>query len=61
MGDFNAKIRNGREKEYVGPHGLSKRNDIEDWLSIFAKEHQLVELTFSGADINSVYSPQFLN
>lgn len=38
MGDFNAKIGNGGEGEYVGPHGLGERNESGDRLAIFAAD-----------------------
>lgn len=42
IGDFNAKIGQGRCGEVIGPFGLGERNDRGDRLSTFAIEEQLV-------------------
>uniref|UniRef100_A0A8D8SXR8 Craniofacial development protein 2 n=1 Tax=Cacopsylla melanoneura TaxID=428564 RepID=A0A8D8SXR8_9HEMI len=42
MGDFNAKVGQGRTGNHIGPHGLGERNKQGDKLSSFAGENDLV-------------------
>ena len=42
MGDFNAKIRKGKQDEVVGTHGLGKRNDRGERVVEFCIKHKLV-------------------
>lgn len=42
MGDFNAKVGKGKQGQYVGDHGLGKRNDRGDRLIQFCEEENLI-------------------
>lgn len=42
MGDFNAKIGQGKCENVVGEHGLGKRNERGERLIQFAQEHELI-------------------
>ena len=42
MGDFNAKICEGRQDLFVGPHGLGDRNERGDVLMEWCEEKELV-------------------
>ena len=41
IGDYNAKIGEGRENKTVGPHGLGTRNDRDNRLIEFATKHKV--------------------
>ena len=42
MGDFNAKVRQGREEQIVGPHGLGIRNERGEKLIDWCREHDQI-------------------
>lgn len=42
MGDYNAKVGEGRTFEFVGPFGLGERNTRGDDLESFAMANNLV-------------------
>jgi len=42
MGDFNAKIGEGREDDIVGPHGLGKRNERGEMLFQWCKANSMI-------------------
>jgi len=44
MGNFNAKLREGVNTSFVGPHGLGERNERGDRLEMFAEENEIVVL-----------------
>lgn len=62
MGDYNAKIGQGKSGELVGDYGLGDRNERGDRLLIFAQEHQLAIMnTFFKLPARRLYtwvSPQ---
>ena len=42
MGDFNAKVGEGKNKEFgVGPYGLGERNERGDMLAAFSQANNL--------------------
>ena len=42
MGDFNAKVGQGREEQIVGPHGLGIRNERGEKLIDWCREHDQI-------------------
>ena len=42
MGDFNAKIGEGRQNQTMGPHGLGTRNERGDALVEWCGEKELI-------------------
>ena len=50
IGDYNAKIGEGRENKTVGPHGLETRNDRGIRLIEFATKHKVFLSPIPGSN-----------